>query len=61
MAVKTEKLKFLDIMNYLAPGFSYAQFVKAYGCKEEMGHFPYEWMTSLDKLEAAIELPRSVL
>jgi hypothetical protein len=26
MAVKTEKLKFLDIANYLAPGFSYFRF-----------------------------------
>ena len=29
MAVKTENLKFLDITNYLAPGFSYSQFLKA--------------------------------
>ena len=35
MGVKTETLKFLDIMNYLATGFSYAQFLKAYGFKEE--------------------------
>ena len=56
MCVKTEKLKFLDITNYLAPGFSYAQFLKAYGCTEEKGHFPYEWMTSLEKLTAT-ELP----
>jgi hypothetical protein len=31
MTVKTEKLKFLDIANYLAPGLSYSQYLKAYG------------------------------
>jgi hypothetical protein len=56
MAVKTEKLKFLDIANYLAAGFSYSQYLKAYGCSEEKGHFPYEWMTSLDKLNVS-QLP----
>ena len=50
MAVKTEKLKFLDISNYLARGFSYSQYLKAYKCTEQKGFFPYEWMTSLDKL-----------
>lgn len=51
MAVKTENLHFLDITNYLAPGFSYAQFLKAYECTEEKGCFPYEWVDGLDKLE----------
>ena len=50
MAVETEKLKFLDISNYLARGFSYSQYLKAYKCTEQKGFFPYEWMTSLDKL-----------
>ena len=56
MCFKTEKLKFLDIVTYLAPGFSYSQYLKAYGCSEEKGHFPYEWMTSLDKLNVS-QLP----
>ena len=30
MCLKTMHLKFLDITNYLAPGFSYDQFLKAY-------------------------------
>jgi hypothetical protein len=50
MCIKTEKLKFVDISNYLAPGFSYSQYLKAYKCREQKGFFPYEWMTSLDKL-----------
>jgi len=56
MCIKTEALKFLDITNYLAPGFSYSQFLKAYGCTEEKGFFPYEWMTSLEKLNVS-QLP----
>ena len=51
MCVKTENLKLLDISNYLATGFSYVQFLKAYGCSEEKGHFPCEWMTTLEKLK----------
>ena len=56
MAVETEKLKFLDISNYLARGFSYSQYLKAYKCTEQKGFFPYEWMTSLDKLNVS-QLP----
>ena len=57
LCVKTVTLKFLDITKYLAPGFSYSQFLKAYGCTEQKGFFRYEWMTSLDKLETTSLLP----
>ena len=60
MAVKTENLHFLDITNYLAPGFSYAQFLKAYECTEEKGCFPYEWVDGLDKLEETLLPPHDV-
>jgi hypothetical protein len=30
MCIKTEKLKVVDISNYLAPGFNYSQYLKAY-------------------------------
>lgn len=56
MCIKTEKLKLLDLVNYLALGFSYSQYLKAYKCTEQKGFFPYEWMTSLDKLNF-IQLP----
>jgi hypothetical protein len=49
--LKTKKLKFLDILNFIAPGFSYDAFIKAYGCELTKGFFPYEYMTSLDKLQ----------
>lgn len=51
MCLKTKFLKLLDITNYLAPGFSYDQFLKAYECKQTKGFFPYEWIDNLDKLE----------
>jgi hypothetical protein len=56
MCIKTEKLKFLNIANYLAPGFSHSQYLKAYKCTEQKGFFPYKWMTSLVKLNVS-QLP----
>ena len=50
MCLKTEHLKVLDITNYLAPGFSYAQFLKAYECPQAKGYFPYEWIDTIEKL-----------
>ena len=52
MCRKTKHLKFLDITNYLAPGFSYEQFLKAYECSQTKGYFPYEWVDSLEKLNS---------
>ena len=51
MCFATKKLKFLDICNYLAPGVSYAKYLTAYGCELEKGHFPYEYMDDLCKLD----------
>src|SRR5204863_8073909 len=51
MCLATEKFKILDIVNYLAPGFSYSKYLAAYGVKETKGFFPYEYVTSLDKLD----------
>ena len=51
MCLETLHLKFLDITNYLAPGFSYDQFLKAYECTQTKGYFPYKWVDSLEKLE----------
>ena len=51
MCLKTNSLKFLDISNYVAPGFSYDQFLRAYECEQTKGFFPYEWIDSLDRLE----------
>ena len=40
MCLSTDQLKFLDIINYKAPGFSYDKYLKAYGCEVTKGHFP---------------------
>ena len=49
MCFSTKKLKFLDIINFLAPGYSYDKYLKAYGCELQKGHFPY--MDGIGKLE----------
>ena len=59
MCLSTYRLKFLDIINYLAPGFSYAKYLKAYGCELEKGHFPYEYMDDLLKLDDRALPPQS--
>ena len=51
MALSTQRLRFVDITNYLAPGFSYDRYLKAYSCELTKGSFPYEWMDDLDKLK----------
>jgi hypothetical protein len=49
--IETANLRFLDICNFIAPGFSYDMYVKAFDCQASKGFFPYEWMDSLDKLD----------
>ena len=51
MCLSTKKLKFLDVTQYLAPGVSYDKYLKAYGCELQKGHFPYEYMDGIGKLE----------
>ena len=49
--VSQRETKFLDIINFLAPGYSYDKYLKAYGCELQKGHFPYEYMDGIGKLE----------
>jgi len=51
MCLKTDKLRFLDILNYLAPGFSYDEYLKAMDVGGEKFVWPYELFTSLDVLK----------
>ena len=37
--IQTKRLRFLDICNFIAPGFSYSKYLKAYECSEEKGFF----------------------
>ena len=59
MCLYTNKLKFVDICNYLAPSVSYDKYLKAYGCELQKGHFPYEYMDDLQKLEDRVLPPQS--
>ena len=49
--LSTDQLKSLDMTNYVAPGFSYDKYLKAYGCEVTKGHFPYEYMDRLERLD----------
>jgi len=40
MCLKTDIFKFLDIKNYIAPGFLYKKFIKAYGASQSKFCFP---------------------
>ena len=51
MCFSTRKLRFLDIINFLAPGYRYDKYLKAYGCELQKGHFQYEYMDGIGKLE----------
>ena len=48
--IKTDKFRFLDIRHFLAPGFSYKNFLTAYGCQQQKFFFPYEFMDDIAKL-----------
>ena len=40
MCLSTDQLKFVDMINYIAPGFSYDKYLKAYGCGGDERSFP---------------------
>ena len=39
MCMSTDQLTFLDMTNYIAHGFSYDKYLKAYGCEATKGSF----------------------
>ena len=51
MFINTPKFKFLDVVNYLAPGITYDKWVKTYGATLTKSWLPYEWLDSPDKLD----------
>ena len=51
MFINTPKSKFLDVLNYLAPGITYDKWVKTYGATLTKSWLPYEWFDSPDKLD----------
>ena len=51
MFINTPKFKFLDVVNYLAPGITYDKWVKTYGATLTKSWLPYEWFDSPAKLD----------
>ena len=51
MFLLTQGFRFLDIINYLAPGVSCEKWTKAYECTAAKSWFPYGWFDSHQKLE----------
>ena len=49
--IKTEHLKFLDILQFLAPGYNLKSFFKAFGVSEQKGYFPYDYFTDANQLD----------
>lgn len=56
MCISNCDLKFLDISNFVAPGFSYDKFIKSYEIDLHKSYFPYEFCTAYEKLQHS-ELP----
>ena len=50
LKIETENFRFLDVSHYLAPGTSYAQFLKAYNVAENKGFMCYDYLTDFEKL-----------
>ena len=50
--LSTKKLTFLDVCNYIPPGYNYAKYLETYGNGQvgTKSWFPYEYVVSLDKL-----------
>jgi len=54
--LRTE-LKFLDIKNYIAPGFDYAKFITAYDVEQQKFDWPYEWFQNFQQLDEPLLPP----
>ena len=46
-----EEVKIPGHHQLFSSGFSYDKYLKAYGCELQKGHFPYEYMDGIGKLE----------
>ena len=52
VAMTTRNLLFLDVCSYLAPGVSYAKYLKAFNVFDQgKSFFPYEYVDCVEKLE----------
>ena len=55
--ISNYRFRFLDVINYLAPGVNYSKFLKAYHVEESKSYFPYEWFDSIEKLNHPVLPP----
>ena len=44
-------MKFLDVLQFLAPGYNLKSFLKAFGVSEQKSFFPYDYFVSADQLD----------
>ena len=51
MILLTPEFKFLDVLNYIRPGYSFDGWCKTNDCETQKLVFPYEWLDSYEKLE----------
>ena len=54
ICISLEYLRFLDIMNYLPPGFSLQQYLKCFKASASKGQFCYEYIDSLERLDETL-------
>ena len=55
--IKTDHLKFLDVLQFLAPGYNLKSFFKAFGVSGQKGFFSYDYFIHADQLNETTLLP----
>ena len=55
--IKTEYLKFMDILQFLAPGYNLKSFSKAFEVTKQKGFFSYNYFTHADQLDEITQPP----
>ena len=56
----TAKLIFLDVKNYIAPGFDYVKFIRAYEVEQQRFYWGYEWFQNFQQLDEPTLPPHEV-
>ena len=57
LCIKTEHLKFLNVLQFLAPGYNLKSFFKAFGVTEQKGFSPYDVLFMLINLMKPLYQP----
>lgn len=51
LCIATELIRFLDVSNFIAPGFSLSDYLKAYGAEDQKFYWVHDRFTTLDILK----------